>query len=230
MMKYVTGPKNASALLSFNGGFIDTAGYLGLQGLFVAHVTGNFVTLGATLVQGSHGLVGKILALPEFVLVIALCRFAGTMMRAHDLPAMRILFGTKIVLLMAFFVLAVVFGPFEDADHPLALLTGFTGIAAMAVQNAVQRVHLTDIPPTTMMTGTTVQATLDAMDILTDIDTPTTQARFRRLFSAIFYFASGCAISALLYALIGFWCLALTIFIGTAAASIAIDLEKSAAA
>jgi uncharacterized membrane protein YoaK (UPF0700 family) len=33
-------------LLSFNGGFVDTAGFLGLQGLFTAHVTGNFVTLG----------------------------------------------------------------------------------------------------------------------------------------------------------------------------------------
>jgi len=36
-------------LLSFDGGFVDTAGFLGLQGLFTAHVTGNFVTLGAAL-------------------------------------------------------------------------------------------------------------------------------------------------------------------------------------
>lgn len=227
-MKYLTGPINVSALLSFNGGFIDTAGYLGLQGLFVAHVTGNFVTLGATIVQGSHGLVGKILALPEFILVIALARIAGTMMRARDLPAMRILFGTKVLLLIAFFVLAVGFGPFHDPDQPLALLTGFAGIAAMAVQNAVQRVHLAGMPPSTVMTGTTVQATLDAMDLLTSRDSPAVQARFRSLFSAIFYFALGCALSALLYAYIGFWCLALTIVIGTAAASISIDQHADA--
>jgi uncharacterized membrane protein YoaK (UPF0700 family) len=40
-----------AALLSFTGGFVDTTGFLGLQGLFTAHVTGNFVTLGATLVS-----------------------------------------------------------------------------------------------------------------------------------------------------------------------------------
>jgi hypothetical protein len=40
-------------------------------------VTGNFVTLGAALVLGSHGVIGKILALREFILVIALARFAG---------------------------------------------------------------------------------------------------------------------------------------------------------
>jgi uncharacterized membrane protein YoaK (UPF0700 family) len=34
-------------LLSFTAGFVDTASFLGLEGLFTAHVTGNFVTLGA---------------------------------------------------------------------------------------------------------------------------------------------------------------------------------------
>jgi uncharacterized membrane protein YoaK (UPF0700 family) len=48
-----------AALLGFVAGFVDTAGFLGLQGLFTAHVTGNFVTLGAALVLGTHGVVAK---------------------------------------------------------------------------------------------------------------------------------------------------------------------------
>ena len=71
------GRLTVAALLSFNGGFVDTVGLLGLSGLFVAHVTGNFVTLGAALVLGSHGILNKILALPEFIAVIALARLAG---------------------------------------------------------------------------------------------------------------------------------------------------------
>src|ERR1700689_5087240 len=51
-------------LLSINGGYVDTAGYLALQGLFTSHVTGNFVTLGATLALGTGGAVPKLLALP----------------------------------------------------------------------------------------------------------------------------------------------------------------------
>jgi hypothetical protein len=47
------------ALLSLNGGFVDTVGFLGLQGLFTAHVTGNFVTLAATSVSGTHGVIAK---------------------------------------------------------------------------------------------------------------------------------------------------------------------------
>ena len=51
-------------LFSINGGYVDTAGFLALQGLFTAHVTGNFVTIGAALVFGTSGVVAKLLALP----------------------------------------------------------------------------------------------------------------------------------------------------------------------
>ena len=51
-------------VLSLNAGYVDTAGFLALQGLFTAHVTGNFVTLGASLVLGTSGAVAKLLALP----------------------------------------------------------------------------------------------------------------------------------------------------------------------
>src|SRR3984893_16840220 len=161
---------NVAALLSFNGGFLDTAGFLGLQGLFTAHVTRNFVTLGAALVFGTHGVLGKLLALPEFVIVIALARLAGAALTARQLPTLRILLGAKVLFLVAFFVLAVALGPFPDSDVPAALVTGLAGIAAMAIQNGVQRVHLATIPPTTLMTGNTTQATLDAIDLLRGVE------------------------------------------------------------
>src|SRR5215813_11817584 len=98
-----------AALLSFNGGFVDTAGFLGLQGLFTAHVTGNFVTLGAALVLGSHGIIGKLLALPVFLAVVALVRLADSALRANERPVLTILLSAKVLLLVAFFVLAVAY-------------------------------------------------------------------------------------------------------------------------
>jgi uncharacterized membrane protein YoaK (UPF0700 family) len=213
-MKHPTGVAAVAGLLAFNVGFVDAAGFLGLQGLFVAHVTGNFVTLGAALVLGSHGIYGKLLALPEFVLVVALARLAGAGLRARKMPAPRVLFAAETILLAAFFLLAVWYGPFPDADSPAALITALAGIAAMAVQNAVQRVHLGDQPPTTIMTGNTTQATLDAVDlVLGGNSAPQTRARLLRVSLSIAYFAVGCAAAALLYWLAGFWCLALPVLI-----------------
>src|SRR5476651_878465 len=220
-MKKPGGSAAIAALLSFNGGFVDTASFLGLAGLFTAHVTGNFVTLGAALVLGSHGIVGKVLALPEFILVIALARLAGAALRARQAPVMRILLTAEVALLFAFFLLAVTLGPFGNPDSPAALLTGFAGIAAMAIQNAVQRVHLSSLPPTTLMTGSTTQATIDAVDLLVGTDSeqaPAIRTRFGRLSLSIFYFAAGCALSATLYWLIGFWNLGLAVLVGAAAA------------
>ena len=223
-MKIPSGPVAVAALLSFNGGFVDTAGFLGLQGLFTAHVTGNFVTLGAALVTGSHGIVGKILALPEFILVIALARVAGSALRAHEWPVMRVLLAVKVALLFAFFALAVTFGPFPNADSPAALVTGFAGIAAMALQNAVQRVHLSSLPPTTLMTGSTVQATIDAVDLLSGVgETAQIRTRLTRLSLSILCFAAGCAASAALYWLVGFWSLAVAVAVGAAAALMRLD-------
>jgi uncharacterized membrane protein YoaK (UPF0700 family) len=210
-----------AALLSFNGGFLDTVGFLGLQGLFTAHVTGNFVTLGAALVFGTHGVVGKLLALPEFVIVIALARLAGAALTARQLPTLRILLGVKVLFLVAFFVLAVALGPFPDSDVPAALVTGFAGIAAMAIQNGVQRVHLATIPPTTLMTGNSTQATLDAIDLLRGVDgdnRAVVRARFSATVRGIFFFAAGCAVVAVLYAWVGFWCLAVSVVVGAASA------------
>jgi uncharacterized membrane protein YoaK (UPF0700 family) len=86
-------------LLSLNAGFVDTVGFLGLQGLFAAHITGNFVTLAAGFVYGLHGNTGKILALPEFIGAVAVARLVGAALTARGMPTLTILLGVKAVFL-----------------------------------------------------------------------------------------------------------------------------------
>jgi uncharacterized membrane protein YoaK (UPF0700 family) len=213
------------SLLSFNGGFVDTTGFLGLQGLFTAHVTGNFVTAGYAIVFGTHGVTAKLIALPEFIVMVGLARLIGAAMRAKTWPDLKILLGVKVALLLAFFVLAVRFGPFPDSDSPVALLAGFTAIAAMAIQNAVHRVHFSTLPPTTLMTGNVTQATLDAVDLLSGMtggQSATIRLRMVRTLTGILAFAAGCALAAVLYAWIGFWCLAVPVVTGAVSAIVRI--------
>ena len=213
-----------AALLSFNAGFVDAAGFIGLQGLFTAHVTGNFVTLAAALAFGTKGIIVKVVALPEFILVVGLARLAGRTMTARGWPTLRILLIVKVLFLLAFFAAAVHFGPFHDTDTFGGLLTGFAGVAAMAIQNSAQRVHLSSLPPTTVMTLSTTQIVLDGVDLLMGSagdQAAVVGARFRSLLTTISCFAAGCVCAALLYASVGFWCLAVPVVVGATTAILA---------
>ena len=73
-------PRSAPALLSFVAGYVDVYTFLALFGLFVAQVTGSFVTAGAELVTHDESITGKVLAIIAFLLSAsvsaALIRFA----------------------------------------------------------------------------------------------------------------------------------------------------------
>ena len=196
-------------LLSLNGGFVDTIGFLVLHGLFTAHVTGNFVTLGASIVLGTSGAIGKILALPVFCAVVVLTRLARYQLIARGLPILRTFLYVMLVLLLVSAGLAVTLGPFKDGDTWPAIATGMTMVMAMAIQNAVQKVHLADEPPTTLMTGTTTQIMLDFADLLHGVSGAQragAKERLARMAVSLATFAIGCAAGALAYALLRVWC------------------------
>jgi uncharacterized membrane protein YoaK (UPF0700 family) len=195
-------------LLGFNGGYVDTMGFLALQGLFTAHVTGNFVTLGAALALGTSGALSKLLALPVFCVVIVLSRLLSHALRRRELPVFRSLLTIKLLLLVAAALLAVRLGPFTDGDHWPAIVTGMTLVSAMAVQNAAHRVHLASLPPSTLMTGTTTQIMLDLADLIhgsSADDTAASRSRLARMSVMVAVFAVGCGAAALLHIQIGVW-------------------------
>lgn len=204
-------------LLSVTAGYVDTAGYLALQGLFTAHVTGNFVTLGASLISGTSGALAKLLALPTFCAVIFATRWASYGLPQRGLPILRTMLSIKVVLLAAAAALAIRFGPFSNGDSGAALATGLTLVSAMAIQNAAQRIHLGGSPPTTLMTGTTTQIMIDVADLARGIGAEkksALQARLSKMTAAVIAFASGCAAAAILYAHAGVYCFLLPPLLG----------------
>lgn len=216
-------------LLSFNAGFVDTVGFLALQGLFAAHVTGNFVTLAADFLYGSSGSIGKILALPEFVLVVALARLAGATLTARGRETLTILLGVETVLLTAFFGFGVAYGPFTNGDAIPALAASFSAVAAMALQNAVQRVHFPGEPPTAIMTNNVTQAVLDGIDLLRGSAPSEVRDRFLRITRNIAWFAFGCGTGAALYHYFAFWSLLTPVVITAALIATRINEKKAPA-
>jgi uncharacterized membrane protein YoaK (UPF0700 family) len=196
-------------LLSLNAGYVDTAGFLALQGLFTAHVTGNFVTLGAALVLGTTGVIAKLSALPLFCLVVMLTRLASRGLFGRGYPALRVLLAVKLLLLTLGGAMAVYFGPFNNGDALTALATGMVLVAAMAIQNGVHRIHLGSAPPTTLMTGSTTQIMIDLADLAAGLPAEKkaiVRGRLRRASISVGAFALGCAAAALAYDKVGVLC------------------------
>jgi uncharacterized membrane protein YoaK (UPF0700 family) len=189
-------------ILSFNGGYVDTLGFLSLSGLFTAHVTGNFVTLGATLAHGLDGALSKLLALPVFCLVVFGSRLVCLKLQSHNRSPIRPMLVVKLLLFVAVAAYALYHGPFRADEGVVTLAVGMALVSAMAIQNGLHKAHLSKAPPSTLMTGTTTQIMLDLADILADPEADevaTAKARVKKMAAAVATFALGCGIGALGY-------------------------------
>ncbi len=157
-----------SCALSFTAGFVDTCVFVGLFGLFTAHVTGNFVLVGAELVHrgGDSDVLPKLLALPTFVLaVVATVKARERLQRAGWRPIAPLL-GVEALLLLASVLVGFWAGAPTGAGDATALAIGTLAAAAMGLQNALMRTELPHLPSTTVMTVNVTQATIDAVGLL----------------------------------------------------------------
>jgi uncharacterized membrane protein YoaK (UPF0700 family) len=199
-------------VLSVIAGATDIIGFLGLNGLFTAHITGNLVVLAAHIVTGNPTVLSYTLSVPVFMLALFLTRlFAGVFERAGG-SSLRPLLLLQLLALTAFFVLGVTMGPWRDADAVLAIVAGMCGVAAMAVQNALVQISLKKAPSTAVMTTNVTHFMLDLGAMLVGGDAAeTTKAKSRALHTlpVIVGFALGCGLGAALEAVAGLWSLCL---------------------
>jgi uncharacterized membrane protein YoaK (UPF0700 family) len=204
-----------SVALAFVAGFVDTCGFVALFFLFSAHVTGNFVVLGASLVLPHAGIVAKLLALPVFVLAVGatrlyIVRFAGSGRVERHLLFM------ELVFLALFLAAGVAATPVVDADAPLAVLAGMLAVVAMGVQNTASRTVFADLSPTTVMTGNVTQVVMDCVDYGASRDAQArsgAQAQLAKFGPPVLGFAAGAVGGAVLFGMAGFWCLLLPLVI-----------------
>jgi len=208
MARIALGSIGTGVLLAFTAGFVDTTGFIALFGLFTAHVTGNFVLIGAGLAEPHQALVGKLLALPVFVLAVAVTRLFVLRREARGRNAVPGLIIAQALLLVLFLLAGIAASPINHGDQPVAILAGMLGVTAMAIQNAGSRTVFASLSPTTVMTGNVTQVVIDLVDLAAQ-RTSRQQAcdRLARMSPAIVAFAIGAVAGALGYKLFSFWCL-----------------------
>src|SRR6202161_1701875 len=98
-------------VLSIIAGSVDAIGFLGLGGLFTAHVTGNLVILAAHLASGSGAPIAAMLSVPVFVAALGLTRLLAGALKSIGFTSLHPLLLLQLLLLSGFFFLCASAGP-----------------------------------------------------------------------------------------------------------------------
>ena len=206
------GMKLLPALLSVIAGSVDAIGFLGLEGLFTAHVTGNLVILAAHLVNGGKASVAKMLSVPVFVIALGLARLVAGGLELISRPSLRYLLLLQLLLLAGFLTLSAIAGPRIVPDGPILILAGMFGVSAMGIQNALVQISLKGAPSTAVMTTNITRFMMDVGEVMLGREPDgVVRARTRamRTWPAILGFAVGCGLGAGSEAAVGLRSLAL---------------------
>ena len=216
------------AVLSIIAGSVDAISFLGLGGLFTAHVTGNLVVLVAHLATGSRAPVANILSVPVFVVALGLTRLLSGVLERIGFASLRPLLLLQLLLLVGFLALCASAGARVDPHATRAILAGMFGVSAMAVQNALVQISLKDVPSTAVMTTNITHFMMDIGEVLFGrklSDVAKARARAMLTWPAIIGFAIGCGLGATCEAAIGLTSLALPV--GLAVLAVAMGMNAN---
>jgi uncharacterized membrane protein YoaK (UPF0700 family) len=192
-------------VLSVTAGCTDIISFLGLDGLFTAHITGNLVILAAHFFSGESQLA-PMLSVPVFIVTIWLTRMLATSLELRGWGSLRPLLLIQFLLLAGFLALCVAAAPRIDPKGTVEIIAGMLGVAAMAVQNALVQISLKGAPPTAAMTGNITLFANSVGEMLVGgdpADIAEARKRAARTLSPILGFAVGCGLGATFETAIG---------------------------
>ena len=199
-------------MLAAVSGFVDTAGFVGLDGLFTAHVTGNLVIAGARIATHhaeetalAEGTLVRLVALPVFALTAAATCLLARRLRHLGRAILPALLFLEATLLAAFAGAAYhLHGSGNLGGAHALLISGSLGVAAMSVQNVLMREALPRLAPTTVMTGNFTQAVLDLIRLVIGERPSPGKQSSRAVWLALLGFVAGSAVGAYAILHVGF--------------------------
>lgn len=185
-------------VLSVTAGCTDVITFLGLGGLFTAHITGNLVILAAHFFSGEAELA-PMLSVPVFIVAISLTRILASSLESRGLVSRQPLLLLQFLLLAGSLMLCIAVGPRIDVNGTIAIIAGMLGVSAMAVQNALVHRSFKGAPKTAAMTSNVTFLAMDISEMLvgkSPADIADARKQAARILPEILGFAVGCGLGA----------------------------------
>src|SRR6478609_2591662 len=153
-------------LLSVIAGMVDLTGFFTLGHIFTAHVTGNLVVAAAAAVHGGPFNLAQALAIPVFMLALAVVWSIAQASQRHGPSLARLLLLVQFLLLVAVLIFSVITKPSASQHALMAGIAVMIAVFAMACQYALLRLAIPGAISTAVMTGNLTNTVLSLMDLL----------------------------------------------------------------
>lgn len=190
----------SSLIMAFSAGFADTSTFTVADGLFSAHITGNFVVFAYKL-SHYHTLSDftNLISFPVFILAVILTRKVNRIYKNERKIFASIGFFLMIAGCIAFLL---------KQNH---IQTGFIYhlmlmliVFAMGIQNTANRLYINStFGSTTVMTGNVTKALLDFFSYISTQHTPEKLIELQKSLVLLTGFLMGCILGAWLSSVFG---------------------------
>src|SRR5882762_8550087 len=184
-------------LLSVIAGMVDLTGFFTLGHIFTAHVTGNIVVAAAAAVHGGPFNLAQALAIPVFMLALAVVWSIAQASQQRGPSLARLLLLVQFLLLAAVLIFSVITKPSTSQHALMAGIAVMIAVSAMACQYALLRLAIPGAISTAVMTGNLTNTVLSLMDLLSSRHVlPQVDAgRLRRSLHLLLGFLAGCVVA-----------------------------------
>ena len=214
--------KRLPPLLSVIAGMVDLTGFFTLGHVFTAHVTGNLVVAAAALVHAGPFNTAQALAIPIFILALAVVWLIAEASRRHGPSLGRLLLVVQFLLLAAVLIFTVITKPSTNPSGLVAGIAVMIAVSAMACQYALLRLALPRVVSTAVMTGNLTNATLSLMGLLSKRHSPSRvdAERLKESLRLLVGFLVGCVVAAAAVLFLADWAWSLPVALAALAIAV----------
>jgi len=206
-------------LLSVIAGMVDLTGFFMLGNIFTAHITGNLVVASAVAVRGGPLNPAQLLAIPVFIVALALVWLIARFSNRTGPSLVRLLLMVQFLLLASVLAFSVAAKPSSNPHGIPACLAALMAVSAMACQYGLLRLAIPGAISTAVMTGNLTNTVLSIMDTMSR-GHPLMSAdagRLKRSLYLLFGFLLGCIVAAMAITTMGEWAWSLPTALAAAA-------------
>jgi len=184
-------------LLSMIAGMVDLTGFFTLGNIFTAHITGNLVVAAAATVRGGPVKLAPVLAIPVFMLALAVVWSVSKASNRRGVALARLLLVIQFALLTTVLVFCVLTRPSMNPHGMTAGIAAMIAASAVACQFALFRLAIPGAISTAVMTGNLANTVLGLTDLLSKDPLMTADKdRLKRSLPLLIGFLMGCVFAA----------------------------------